>query len=554
MNNPIIGIIGGTGRIGNFFKLFFEKDGLKVLIAGRNTSLTYQKLCQQSDIVFISVPINFTTSTINQILPFLKKDSLLVDLASLKSESMEAMSKSKTAYLGIHPLFGPLITSLEGQVIVFSKGKDNKWVKFLKDYFENKKSKVILIDAKTHDKQMALIQGLVHLTNITLALTLTNSKTKLSKELSTPVFRLQQLVMARIFGQPSELYENILMENPLFIEVLDELNKNLSNLTKIIKDKDRSKFNNLYTKTQQILGSFIKVAEQKTTSILNMIDTQPTKIKLQKISVTSSNAKVAYLGPEGTYSHSATKSFFPKSKLIPVKTISDVFEEVNNGIVDFGVVPSENMIEGVVKETLGNLIDYPIEVLACYNLPIKHALLSHGKDLNKIKTVISHPQALGQCRNWLKTNLPNAKIETANSTVSAILETKDQSVAFISPQDSAKKYKVNTLVKDIGDKKNNQTEFFVISTHQSNLFKQPKTKALLLLTVFDRVGVLKDILDTFAQRGLNLSKIVSIPSGNQVGEYMFLIEVGIKNMQPEYKSCLKRLEQHCHTIRILGEI
>lgn len=551
-NLPTIGIIGGTGKMGSFFRHFFEKEGFEVLIAGRKTLISYRELCEKSDIVFVSVPISETTHVIKKILLWLKKDALLSDFTSLKQASTKAMKKRLGPYLGIHPLFGPLITSLEGQVIVFCPGeiKSTK-IEFLKTLFEKNGARVIILKPEEHDKQMAFIQALIHFINIGLGITLSKPEIKINSELSTPLFRLQSLIIGRIFGQPASLYSDISMENPQAKKVINEYLKQAQNLSILISKKDKDRFSKIFSKTEQTLGPFIKVAEQKTTDILNIIDKQPIKSNISRLKINSEDIKVAFLGPEGTYSNLVTNKIFPKAKtLLATKTIDEVFSRVNSGEVDFGIVPSENSIEGSVKETVDCLIDYPLEIVANYNLPINHFLLSKSNKITNIKVIKSHPQALGQCRNWIKVNLPWAKVENALSTVAAIEGSSDQT-AFIASEQAAKKYKLNILAKNIGDNKNNQTEFYVISQQKNNLIPN---KAILLLSVYDRVGILKDILEVFALNNLNLTRILSIPSGSKMGDYLFLIDVEIKSKLKNYKKALVQLKQYCPMIRTLGEV
>ena len=199
------------------------------------------------------------------------------------------------------------------------------------------------------------------------------------------------------------------------------------------------------------------------------------------------------------------------------------------------------------------MIEYPISILAEFPLPIHHALISFGTDKSEIKVIKSHPQALGQCRNWLKANFPNTPTEPVSSTLAAIDE-KNPKVGIIAGTLAADKYGLNILQENIGDNPNNQTFFYAISSKQNDVFKKPKTKAIVLLSVYDRVGVLRDILDVFASQKLNLSRLISIPSGQKAGEYMFLIDVGITKKEQDFEQVLKDLKQYCQHIRVLGKV
>ena len=550
----VIGIIGGTGKMGAFFRTFFEQNNLKVLISGRKTKLTNQELCQQSDIVIISVPANIAVDKIKEIIPNLKKDTLLIDFSSLQEETHLALQQYNGPSASIHPLFGPSIKSLEGQTFSVTPENKNEKLDFLNYLFKKSGAKIVKLTAEEHDKQMALVQALIHFSNISLAKTLSESDTKMLKDLSTPLFRLQSLVFGRVLSQNAELYENILMHNKQFAEILSNHKNNVEKLSEIITKKEQRQFASIYSEVKKAFGSFIEIAENKTTEVLSLIDKQPVKQNHKKVSTDLTKVTVSYLGPEGTYSYQAAKQLFPKTEqLKPVKTIIDVFESVNNGDTDYGVVPSENLIEGAVKDTINSMLEYPINILAEFPLPIHHALISFGNESSQIKVIKSHPQALGQCKNWLKSNFPNIPIEPATSTLAAI-EEKNPEIGIIAGTLAAEKYGLNILAEDIGDNPNNQTFFYAIGTSDSDIFKQEKIKAILLLSVYDRVGVLRDILDVFASRKLNLSRIISIPSGQKAGEYLFLIDVGITKQEKDFEQVLNDLKEYCQQIRILGKV
>lgn len=540
--------------MGTFFRHLFEKDGIEVLISGRSTVLTTKELCARSDIIIISVPVKKASDILSSIIPIVKKTSLIADLSSFQNTNIRALSSFEGTAIGIHPLFGPLVKNLQGQVFSFTPSENDLWVEFLIKYFESKGVKIITLSPPEHDRQMALVQSLIHFVNINLGMTLNTSDINISKEVSTPLFRLQQLVIGRVFGQSAELYENILMENSESSKTIDAFNRNSTLLSKIISDKDRPAFEGIFDETKKFLGSFIEISENKTTEILSLIDKQPVKLMLKTSQVDSENVKTAYLGPEGTYSHQAARLVFPNSlNLINSKTILDVFEAVTNGEVDFGVVPAENLIEGVVKDTLSGIVDYPIKILSEIPLGIRHCLLSRSDSTDKINTVRSHPQALGQCRIFLKNHLPNAAIEPVSSTVSSASD-NDESVAIIASREAATLHGLNILAENIGDVSENVTNFYVISNQESVLFNQKPKKAILLLNVYDRVAVLRDILDVFAKKSLNLTRLVSIPTGLHSGEYYFLIDVDIQDKIDGYEICLKELKQFCKQIRVLGEI
>ena len=146
--NPTVGIIGGTHGLGNWFKIFFEKNKYNVLVSGRKTKLTNAELAKKSDIVIISVPINATCKAIKNILPHLKDDSLLMDFTSLKKEPIEEMKKAKktVGVIGLHPMFGPLVTSIKDQCIAVCPVRKNKLWSSIKNLFEKNMANLIYIN------------------------------------------------------------------------------------------------------------------------------------------------------------------------------------------------------------------------------------------------------------------------------------------------------------------------------------------------------------------------------------------------------------------------
>lgn len=263
--------------------------------------------------------------------------------------------------------------------------------------------------------------------------------------------------------------------------------------------------------------------------------------------------KVAYLGPGGTFSNQAALKIVKAKQLVPFETIYHIFQAVANGTVGFGVVPAENSTEGTIRETLDYLIDLDLKTNGSIELAIHQNLLSKEKDVSKIKKVISHPQALAQCKNWLHQNLPEVKLETSKSTISAIDEEKNNTgVGFICPSIAAKLYGLDILSQSIEDNRSNVTKFYIISKNLKNVRTSKKT--LLFLTVFNRVGILRDILNVFASLGINLSKLESRPSREKVWDYHFFIEVEVSMDDEKLIESLNILKQYCPVIKVLGGV
>jgi chorismate mutase/prephenate dehydratase len=262
--------------------------------------------------------------------------------------------------------------------------------------------------------------------------------------------------------------------------------------------------------------------------------------------------KVAYLGPEYSYSHlAAVERFGQNIEYMRVGSIASVFEEVNRSHVDFGVVPLENSTDGGVSDTLDMFMRLPqLSISAEVRLKIHHNLLANCEQ-EMIRRVYSKPQALAQCRNWLSKNLPHADLKDVSSTaVAAQLAQQEPGAAAVASRQAAVKYGLRILFSDIEDYPHNETRFAVIG-HQ----ECPKTgndKTALMFRVPHHPGSLVEALDIFKQNKLNLTWIESFPAKTGKQEYMFFVDFEGHVEDPKVKRALHLLEQKCDQLAVLG--
>lgn len=236
-----IGIIGGTGGIGRWFVDFFEKEGYTVHVSGRRTGMDMDEMAQKCQVVIVSVPIGVTTQVIEQVGPKMKKESLLMDFTSLKEEPVKAMLEcSNSEVMGCHPLFGPDVSSIEGQNIVFCPARTVKWSNWPKDIFRKRGAHVFETTPEDHDEMMAIIQGLNHLNTITMGLALRETGVDLTelKKFSTPIFDTKLAIIEKIFTNNPQLYAEIISLNPHIYKILDIYEKTLARLKNLIGRKD----------------------------------------------------------------------------------------------------------------------------------------------------------------------------------------------------------------------------------------------------------------------------------------------------------------------------
>lgn len=553
MKKPSIGIIGGNGRMGQWFTKFFESKGINVLTSGTKTKLSNQSLVKKSDIVIVSVPIAKTQEVIKSIIPLLSKNQLLADLTSFKVMPTETMKESKSATLGMHPLFGPSASINQGLKIVFCRQKNNELVEFLYDLFTKSGIEIINSTAEEHDYQMAYIQAFTHAINLLYSKIIFEQKNVLKNKLHTPIFTLQSLIMGRTLHQDIELLSDIQFYNPYFLPVLEAFVEQSKKLEEIISRQDKKEFLEMFNKEIEISKNFASFSTMQTNKILSDVKDVPVNIPVKlKRSAIGKKSIVGFLGPEGTFSHLAAKTIFESNKKVAYNTLFDVFKAVENGNVDLAVVPAENSLEGTVRETLDYLIDFSLMVLGSFSMPIHQQLLSLEKDIKNITHVASHPQAIAQCKYWINANIPNARIISTNSTTS-MLNNPQKRYGYIASELAAQKNKIKILSKNIEDNPNNLTKFYIIAKQKILIKHSQYHKTLIFVSVHNKVGILRDILNVFAADDINLTKLESRPSGQKMGDYYFFIEFEKSKKNIPVNETFKKLKPYCPIIRVLGK-
>ncbi len=262
--------------------------------------------------------------------------------------------------------------------------------------------------------------------------------------------------------------------------------------------------------------------------------------------------KVAFLGPEATFTHLAGITRFGLSaQFLPQASLAKVFQEVNLGKADYGVVPIENSTEGVVSYTLDLFVDYPLKICGEVKIPVVHHLLSNLKSLTGIKKVYSHPHALAQCRSWLDSNLPGTKtVEVASTAKAAEIASFEKGAAAIASEYAASHYHLNVLAKHIEDHPNNFTRFVVIGRKDCGPTGHDKTS--VMFSAKDEVGILHRLLSPLALAKINLTKIESRPLKGRAWEYIFFVDMDGHRENPKMKKALEKMTKGCAFIKILG--
>lgn len=262
--------------------------------------------------------------------------------------------------------------------------------------------------------------------------------------------------------------------------------------------------------------------------------------------------RIAYFGQVGTNTHiAAIRKFGSSSAYTAGATLKDVFQEVERGRAQYGVVPIENSTEGTINHTLDLFVESDLKICSEVYMPITYTLMSKTGDLGKVKKVYSHPQSLAQCRLWLEANLSGAKvIESANTARAAQIAGNDGAAAAIAPDMAAKLYGLKPIAKRIEDMQDNFTRFLVIG--RTNAERTGDDKTSIMVSIKDKVGALYALLTPFEKQGLNLTSIESRPSRKKAWDYYFFIDFLGHVSDPKAQKAIREVEKSALTVKVLG--
>ena len=263
--------------------------------------------------------------------------------------------------------------------------------------------------------------------------------------------------------------------------------------------------------------------------------------------------RVACLGPLGTFSHQAVRAQFGSASTVaPVDSIDAVFDEVEHRHADYGVVPVENSTEGKVAATLDRFVTSPLIIKAEVLLRVEQCLMSHSGRGADVRRVVSHPQSLAQCRQWLAQQLPRApQIEAASNAQAAEAARRDPHVAAIAGRIAAEQYGLKIIAASIQDLVHNCTRFLVISPDGIG---EPSgdDKTSLLLSLRHQAGALHRVLKPLADNGVSISTIESRPLKERAWEYLFFLDLVGHVQEPRLVKALAAVRERCLLLKVLG--
>ncbi|MBK7116331.1 MAG: prephenate dehydratase [Proteobacteria bacterium] len=264
--------------------------------------------------------------------------------------------------------------------------------------------------------------------------------------------------------------------------------------------------------------------------------------------------KVAYLGPEGTYAQSAVLKHFGHSvRALSLASIDEVFQEVQAGNADFGVVPVENSTEGTVNNTLDRFLSTSLHICGEVELRVQHNLMARDKEMKHVLRVCAHPQALGQCRGWLDENLPGVDRVPVSSNAEGARRARDEKgTAAIAGSVAAEIYSLEILAQGIEDQADNTTRFLVLGRKTLRPSGADKTTILVSASETSGSGALFRLLEPLARNEVNMTRIESRPSRKKKWDYVFFIDLIGHAEDAHVARALAQLKQRASLFRVLG--
>ena len=267
-------IIGGTGQMGRFFAGVFRAAGWDVIVSGTKTPLTGRDIATKADLVMVSVPIRATVGVIQEVAPLLSEEQVFCDLTSLKVEPVRAMLASRAQVIGLHPMFGPGAVSLRGQTIVATPARcEPETLDTLLSVFRDQGAAITLSTPESHDRMMAVIQGLTHFGTLAKAEAIRRTSADVGETLTftSPVYRIEVGFVGRLLAQDAGLYGDILQMNPAVPEVLGEFEAAVRTLREIVESGDDERFRAFFAANAGHYASYLQAATEETDDLINHV-------------------------------------------------------------------------------------------------------------------------------------------------------------------------------------------------------------------------------------------------------------------------------------------
>ena len=343
--------------------------------------------------------------------------------------------------------------------------------------------------------------------------------------------------------------------NEIDDDIIDLLNKRANTVIKIGNLKKSLNLETFQPKREEEVKE--RIRSKSTIFNKKSLDAIWNEIMSASKLIQGTITKVGYLGPMGTFSHQAALEFFAKAgtQFIPCDSMAEIFDRVEKGLLEFGIIPFENSLQGTVRETLDLLIENDLFIYGELDIRVIQNLISlKSAEISGIKNVFSHPQAFAQTKIWLKSNLPKANITEVTSTAEAVRRVRkldDNSFAAIGTEFAANIYELKVLDSNIEDEKSNYTRFLIMSKKE-NPVKTEKMKTSIVFITKHVPGALYWVLKIFSDANINLSKIESRPRRKGKWEYIFFMDFEADKSDPKATQALEQMKANVIWQKILG--
>lgn len=599
-------LIYGIGDIGSLLKNFFYEKGYYVKGYDIDERKKETSDISEFDVIFICTPMEEIKNALSHIRTEAKRDALLVDVASVKSISIPLFERSGFDFLSIHPMFGrDSEMTLSNVIVVHESGRNEE--KIILNEFIKSGAIISRMDADKHDELMKKVQGLTHFLlfsfaefyeDLPFATQVYRVLSKLSSRYFSQNWEMCYLIQKNAEKEREEFLKRLIALNDLikdreaFRRIFSSLSKKMPDpkdsemileISKLTADFDdlekmRGAIELIDLTILKLLEKRVEIAkriaeikkqrdeaieakdveERRIREILKRTKLNPMQIeeifsrimdmtKREEYSVLGISKTIAVLGPKGSFSEEvALKLVGSRLPLRYCSSTDEIIKLVEKGEVDFGIVPIENSVNGTVLPVLDALLSHEVEVFGDFDLEVNHCLVAKRElKFSEIKVVYSHPQAIAQCMGFINNYLSNAEIRYTSSTSDAVRLLDDYSAAIVS-ESAAKLYRLVILRKNIQDLKDkNVTRFYLI---RKKTGKMEGKITSLFFAVEDRPGALKNVLEVFYRKGINLRKLESRPARTGLGDYIFFVEVEA----PLSEDDLKELREVTNFYKIIG--
>jgi len=530
------GIIG-MGRMGRSLREFFLAAGQEVRSIDRDGSPL--DLVRESNIIIISVPMDAAPGVIRS-LRGLTKDHLVIDISSVMGPSFESLRELTCESACLHPLFGPETIDPRGQNIILVPVRKGEKYRWLLQFLGDSRALVTETTLASHDEAMAVVQSLVHFSNLALADAIASRIPKEMERYSTSLLRTNQSIFRRLLSQSPDMLRDIQFRNPASQKILRSYVLGCQSLLKSVEEKDSDAF------------------KKAIRDALPVLDALPEEgLASRRKIIAEDKEALALLGPRGSFTDHAAGIFLVRSGKKDVRlyldTIGDVIRLVSQGKVRSGIIPIENSIQGTVTEALDRIYEDGLTITHAITIPISHCAAVHPEN-EKVRFILSHPHALGQCAGYIRKRFPDARLLPMQSTSEAFqhISVRGQKDAIaIGPRLAAEIYGLKVKDEGIEDEKNNKTRFYVISRDRPIVVEGSKV-SLAILPYHEKQGILCSMLQAFDAGKINLTRIESRPVKDQLGRYVFYIDLESSWEEPRVQDAVKAIRKAIGEVTLMG--